>query len=112
MKKSLPISRKFSLKDCANGSPSDKLLPARLLDVGISNVQIDRNKLEVTYDQQVYKFSEIVQLLLDSGFKIEKGFLYGFKSFWLDYLDTVARENASAPPPSCCNKPPRKGQAR
>lgn len=108
MYKSLMISRRFILKDVG-----DRLSPAErdmtgMIDQGIVNVKATADQIEVTYDQQIYKFSDILPKLFDSGMKIEKGFLFGLKSSWLDYLDTVARANASAPPPSCCNKPPRR----
>lgn len=104
MNKSLMISISITQKDVG-----DKRLP-NLVDMiwlsnnGIANSKITRDQIQVTFDQQVYKFSDIMLKLSDVGMKIEKGFLFRLKSFWLDYLDTATLENASAPPPSCCNK--------
>lgn len=105
----LPVSRCFTLKNGEVDRLSEKLGLDRISENGITDLQVNSEQLEVTYDQQVYKFSDIVIRLSDSGYEIEKGILFGLKSAWLDYLDRVARENASAPPPSCCNKPPRRG---
>lgn len=107
MYKSSMISRRFTLQNVVERHSAIETDMTGMIGNGIANLKVKADQIEVTYDQQVNKFSDILLRLSDSGVKIKKGLLFGLKSFWLDYLDMVARENASAPPPNCCNKPPR-----
>ncbi len=71
------------------------------------NIEEGSDMLEVTYnvvkmDYQVLgkNLETLGCPLASTGWSRIKGWLYQFS-------DTNARDNAKAPPPPCCNKPPR-----
>ncbi len=66
-----------------------------------------KHAVEVEYDQCKVSYQQLCEHLQQQGFTLKAGWLDKLKMQWLDYIDTTARENASAPPPACCNKPPK-----
>lgn len=106
MKKQLLITREFELVEPTNELEA---VPSAdgLVDSAIVEAEVTGQTLRVIYDQQCCSFMDVLNRLSEVGFKIKKGFLFGLKAHWLSYLDSAARENAAAPPPSCCGKPPR-----
>ena len=77
---------------------------------GMENVLFNtsENNLFVEYDPIKIVYSNIEKILDDQQVNRTHGFKQGLLSIWYDYLDTTARDNALAPPPACCNKPPRR----
>jgi hypothetical protein len=77
---------------------------------GIKTVLFDSNEniLTVEYDSIKLSYSEIENTLIDQQINQANGIRQKLLSIWYDYLDTTARDNALAPPPACCNKPPRR----
>jgi len=61
----------------------------------------------ITYDQLRLSYVDLVKILQGMSVQAKAGFRSRLRVFWFDYLDTIARENAAAPPAACCNKPPR-----
>ena len=66
------------------------------------------HKISIEYDQLLINFTGLLSILSAQGMNYKKGFGFKTRASWYDYLDTTARENASAPPPACCNKPPKR----
>ena len=97
-------------------SPGCKQLQARkvtgVLEAtsGVENVLFNTNKdnLFVEYDPIKMTYSDIEKILDGQQVNRANGFKQALLSIWHDYLDTTARDNALAPPPACCNKPPRR----
>jgi hypothetical protein len=110
MEKSILTKRKIPV------SPSCKQLRIRkvtgVLEAtsGIENVLFNtgEDNLFVEYDPIKIVYSNIEEILDDQQVNRAHGFKQGLLSIWYDYLDTTARDNALAPPPACCNKPPRR----
>jgi hypothetical protein len=77
---------------------------------GIENVLFNTSEddLYVEYDPIKIIYSNIEKILDDNQVIRARGFKQRLLSIWYDYLDTTARDNALAPPPACCNKPPRR----
>jgi hypothetical protein len=77
---------------------------------GIENVLFNTNEgnLIIECDPIKIIYSNIEKILNDQQVNRAHGFKQGLLSIWYDYLDTTARDNALAPPPACCNKPPRR----
>ena len=77
---------------------------------GIKKVLFDSNEniLTVEYDSMKLSYSKIENILSDQQINQANGIRQKLLSIWYDYLDTTARDNALAPPPACCNKPPRR----
>ena len=97
-------------------SPGCRQLQARKLTgvleatSGIDNVLFNTggNNLFVEYDPIKIVYSKIEKILDEQQVNRAHGFRQGLLSIWYDYLDTTLRDNALAPPPACCNKPPRR----
>lgn len=110
MEKSILSKRKIPF------SPGCKQLQVRKLTgvleatTGIGNALFDTSEdhLIVEYDPIKIVYSNIEKILDDQQVNRAHGFKQGLLSIWYDYLDTTARDNALAPPPACCNKPPRR----
>ena len=66
--------------------------------------------VEVVYDPLETSYWDIEHIL--SGHEVYRASGIGSRilSIWYEYLDIKARDNANAPPPACCNKPPRRPQ--
>ena len=77
---------------------------------GIENVLFStgEDNLFVEYDPIKIVYSNIEEILNEQQVNRAYGFKQRLLSIWYDYLDTTARDNALAPPPACCNKPPRR----
>ena len=76
---------------------------------GIQEVAIDLHKrrLLVRYDVNQLDYGSLQRLLENAGFPAASGLLDRVRASLYQYADTNARDNAKAPPPPCCNKPPR-----
>lgn len=68
---------------------------------------LDRRQVVVDYDASQSSYQEIEQTLKDAGIPPANSWWDRIKGGWYQYTDENARDNAKAPPPSCCNKPPR-----
>ena len=110
MEKSILTKRKIPV------SPGCKQLQIRkVTDVleatsGIENILFNTSEdnLFVEYNPIKIVYSNIEEILDDQQVNRAHGFKQGLLSIWYDYLDTTARDNALAPPPACCSKPPRR----
>ncbi len=76
---------------------------------GIHSVttDLDRHQILVDYDASQSSYREIKQALMDAGLPPANSWWDRMKGGWYQYTDENARENAKAPPPACCNKPPK-----
>ncbi len=76
---------------------------------GIIQLQINlgQKRLKVLYNTTITNFLTISELLEDIGFPPDDSRWNRFKASWYVYLDENARNNARAPAPPCCNKPPK-----
>ena len=67
----------------------------------------DRHWVDVRYDSSRSDYQEIEAALKNAGFPPLDSWWSRFKGRLFQYSDTNARDNAHAPPPACCNKPPK-----
>lgn len=76
---------------------------------GVRSVAADvqKHQLTVCYDVTGSDYQSIIELLENTGFPPLNNWLTRRKKSWYQYTETTARENAKAPPPACCNKPPK-----
>jgi copper chaperone CopZ len=68
---------------------------------------VDKHQLAVRYDASQSAYQAIVEVLENAGFPPLNTWFSRFKGNWFQFSDTNARDNAKAPPPACCNKPPK-----
>ena len=102
------VNRRIKVPELINSN--DKLLIEQAMSklTGLESMDIDINKqqLTVNYDASQLNFSTITKILHHIGKPPINNFWARVKASWYDYTDTNAKENANAPPPICCNKPP------
>jgi len=80
-----------------------------LTDVdGVLRVSVDPEKSRVVVDYLVTKtdYQSLEGALEAAGVPPAAGRWARFKSGWYQNLDVTGRDNASAPVPACCSKPP------
>ena len=63
--------------------------------------------IRTTYDASAVNFNNLVSVLEEAGLRTKSGWWEGMKRKLFQFSDANARDNAYAPPPSCCNKPPK-----
>ncbi len=68
---------------------------------------VDKHRVVVRYDASQQNFENIVETMEKTGFPPVNSWWSRFKGNWYRFSDETARENAKAPPPTCCNKPPK-----
>jgi len=75
---------------------------------GVVDYEIGRSgRLTVLYDVTQLDYRHLIEALERVGLRPRRGMLDRLRGGLYQYADTNARENAKAPPPPCCNKPPR-----
>jgi copper chaperone CopZ len=76
---------------------------------GIQEFQADprSHKVRVHYDITCCEYRSIEHALEGSGFPVQQTRFARWRSNWYQYLDTTGRENAAAPAPQCCSRPPK-----
>lgn len=65
------------------------------------------SKLYVSYDASGIDFNTLTLALEAIGLSRKSGWWENIKARMYQFSDTNARDNAHAPPPPCCNKPPK-----
>ena len=78
-----------------------------LSGVHMVDVDMDKQQLVVIYDARRSAYESIVTALEDAGFPPPKNWWSRIKGNYYQFADGNARDNAKAPPPACCNKPPK-----
>jgi len=71
------------------------------------SMDMDKHQILVRYDASRSDYEEIVEVLENTGFPSSENWWSRVRGSWYQYSDTNARDNAKAPPPACCNKPPK-----
>jgi len=76
---------------------------------GVLNVasNVKKHQLVVRYNASLLNYHSIVDRIENTGFPPLDNWWNRFKSSLYRYSDDNARDNAKAPPPACCNKPPK-----
>ncbi len=76
---------------------------------GVCKVVADaeRHRIELCYDASRTDYQAVAAALKQAGFPPSGSWWNRLKGNWFQFTDTNAHDNASAPPPSCCNKPPK-----
>lgn len=75
---------------------------------GVVQVSVERERPVVVVDYLLTKtdYQSLERALGAAGLAPAAGGWARFKSGWYQNLDLTGRDNASAPTPACCNKPP------
>lgn len=68
---------------------------------------VDKQLVVVRYNASQQNYENIVETMKKTGFPPLNNWWSRFKRNWYHSSDEIARDNAHAPPPACCNKPPK-----
>ncbi len=95
-----------SMVHAADGMALERVVRAMpgVLDVA-SNVE--KHRFVVRYNASQLNYHSIVELIEKTGFPPLDNWWSRFKGNLYRFSDDNARDNARAPPPACCNKPPK-----
>ncbi len=104
--------RKIKLTTPLNNQQCHLLAQLAKTTQGITNFEYSETQhyIHVQYNAYSINFSRILSLLSTHHFSLQKNILFMLQTSWFDYLDTTAKDNANAPTPVCCNKPPKTGK--
>lgn len=103
------VKRHFDIPSLADSQQGDRI--SRLLENinGVYKVSVntEKNRLSVWYNILNTGYTALLKLLEDSDISVKQGMLFHIKRNFIEYTEQNMRENAKAPPPLCCNKPPK-----
>lgn len=110
MTHSILAKRKIALYLFSSSKRMNSLIPYLEDNTGIKKAVFNEegNFITIEYDQLVMNFSGLISILEQYDIEFKTGFRFKLCATWYDYLDNTARENAAAPPPACCNRPPKR----
>ncbi|HID06726.1 MAG TPA: cation transporter [Armatimonadetes bacterium] len=95
----------------ALASDADAMMLEQALDAlpGLASAAVDiaKHHLEVEYDAARIDYQTIMKTVESAGFSPSHGLSSRLRGSVYQFLDSNARDNAKAPPPACCNKPPK-----
>ena len=74
--------------------------------IGFS-IEQGSDRLKVIYNVMKMDYQVLDKTLDALGCPLSSGSWSRIKGWFYQFSDTNARDNAKAPPPPCCNKPPR-----
>lgn len=76
---------------------------------GVIEVGVDFKNLRITieYDVTQLQYKAVLEAIVKAGGVIKDDFWFRWKQGWIEFTETNMRDNAKAPPPACCNKPPK-----
>ena len=80
---------------------------AELPGVVMAVADEDKHHVVVRYNASQQNFCYIVETIAKEGFPPVDNGWSRLKYNWYHFSDETTRENAHAPPPACCNKPPQ-----
>lgn len=95
-----------SMRHAADGMAVERVLGEL---PGVVNVaaEIDKDRVVVRYNASQQNYRNIVETMEKTGFPPLDSWWNRLKRNWYQFSDENARDNAKAPPPACCSKPPK-----
>lgn len=103
------VRRRIKIPGLAHAADTMAVEYAVSMLPGVRKVAADvgKHQVVVLYDASQLAYQSVVEVLENTGFPPVDSWWSRFKGNWFQYTDTNARESAHAPPPACCNKPPK-----
>jgi len=76
---------------------------------GLVDINVDRKKsiIFIEYDVTQIQYQTVLDMIVKAGCAIKGSLWFRWKQGWIEFTETNMRDNAKAPPPACCNKPPK-----
>jgi len=103
------VTRHIPLSKALQNGEAVVLIQALQALRGVSSVTVGKGnrQIRVVYDASKVDYRTLSLALEESGFTQAQGWWNRLKVKLYAYSDANARDNAEAPPPACCNKPPK-----
>jgi len=102
-KRSIRLAGPLMVEDLAALREALEALPGmNLVQAEMGNTQI-----RVVYDASRLDYNLVLSAIEEAGFAVRHDWWNTLKAKVYEFSDSNARDNAKAPPPACCNKPPK-----
>ncbi len=103
------MARVIRLPSLATSADGEKVRKALSVLPGMGELEVDRERrrLRVLYDVRQLDYRMLLKALAKAGHPLPTNPITRIVTALRQYADSNARDNAKAPPPTCCNKPPR-----
>jgi YHS domain-containing protein len=108
LEKRTPLLKRRKLRLARPCSPETKrVIEARLLELmGVTDVRIQDNLLEIEYDLFQVTLAGIEQVLNELNAGLDDGWWQRLRRGWLHNTEENELDNLSRGPGACCNRPP------
>ncbi len=103
------VTRHIPLSKALQDKEGTELIQALEALYGVASVTVGKGnrQIRVVYDASRVDYRTLSLALEEAGFTRAHGWWNRLKAKLYAYSDANARDNAKAPPPACCNKPPK-----
>lgn len=104
------FQRRFTIPSMGPEVDAQAVRSALAAQKGVREVRVwpERKRLDVRYCATETSYARVRQWLLEQGLQPKNSWWQRMKAACYEFVEDNARENAKAPPPACCNKPPRR----
>jgi hypothetical protein len=103
------VVRRFRLPSLTTAADAQAIREVLEDKAGIEGyvLELPNRRLRVRYDVNRIDYKTLLRLLEQAGHPLPPTWRNRLRASLYQYADDNARDNAKAPPPPCCNKPPR-----
>jgi len=101
--------RTMNLGERIDSDAKDLLVSYLMEMMGMKEVDVDKDKVHLTYDLLQVTEDQIEQALIDIGVQLGDGWLERIRRGWVNEREFNELDTMASPEAPCCNKPPRKG---
>ncbi len=77
--------------------------------MGIKEVTVESDNVDITYDLLQVKEIQIENALTEIGLQLGDGWLERLRRSWIQDCEEIELDNLEAPASACCNRPPTGG---
>lgn len=102
------MQRRFKLEKPLDGAQLSIVCEELSAMMGIEQVEITRNKINLTYDLFQCTARQVEECLEHTGVHLGQGWSAKFKRGWMKYTEENELDHLIATPQACCNRPPAK----
>ncbi len=98
--------RTIRLDEPLESEVTDLLTPYLMEMMGVKEVTVEGDKIEITYDLLQVTESQIEKMLVEVGLQLGGSWLERLRRGWVDNSEEIELDNLAAPAAPCCNRPP------
>jgi len=101
------LTRYLGIRTALDDSRAKAVLKALREQPGVEEVELTKNRMRLRYDPLQTRMDHLQALLEERSVELSRSWIHSCRLAWYQYQDEAVCENAGAPPPACCNRPPR-----